>query len=333
MSQNKEMAYELTDIRYEYFERVALEIPHLKIKKNQITSLIGSNGSGKTTLLNLLAFLEKPTSGQVSFFTEDTKEKVQLELRRRVALVSQNAYLLRGSVLENVLLGLKFHGFSKALQIQQAEQAMEMVGISDFSDRNVRKLSGGEAQKVTLARALALQPEVLLLDEPFSYLDQSSIEQLEFLLAKLTNEFDTTVVLSTHDQLQGLVVASDCVSLLGGNVVNSPLLNLFYGEIEAHYFSTGKIDIYVPEDIKSGKRLVVDPAEIVLSNESLVSSIRNNFQGRVIAISEDKGRVWITVDAGEKFYVQITRQSLSEMSINIGSDIWVNFKSTTVKVF
>ena len=329
---SNDMAYHLKNISYEYDGKQVLDISDLAIRKNQITTLIGSNGSGKTTLLNLLAFLEKPASGDLSFFG-DLKGDSQLSLRRRVALVSQNPYLLRGTVLENIVKGLTFRGLSKHDQLQKASQAMDTVGIKEFADRNVKDLSGGEAQKVTLARALALQPEVLLMDEPFSYLDQKSTEQLEILLRKLTEEQNTTVVLSTHDHLQGMVLADAGISLISGRPVNTPLLNLFHGRVIDHYFDTEKIQIFLPVDIKTGKHIVVDPAEIVLSTDSLTSSMRNNFQGRVIAISEDKGRVWITINAGEKFHAQITQESLHEMSLNLGSDVWINFKSTSVKVF
>jgi tungstate transport system ATP-binding protein len=210
---------------------------------------------------------------------------------------------------------------------------MQTVGISEFADRNVKNLSGGEAQKVTLARALALQPEVLLMDEPFSHLDQESTEQLETLLLQQTKEQSMTVVLSTHDHLQGMVLADEGISLVSGRTVNAPLLNMFHGSVENHYFETGKTRIFLPEDIQSGKHIVVDPTEIVLSTSSLTSSMRNSFQGRVITISEDKGRVWVTIDACEKYHVQITRESLQEMSLNLGSDVWINFKSTSVKVF
>ena len=329
-----DLAYQLSNISYKYDGKRVLDIPELAIRKNQITSLIGSNGSGKTTLLNLLAFLEKPVAGELSFFGNDTTNISQLALRRRVAMVSQSPYLLRGTVFDNIVKGLKLHGLSKHDQNQQAEQAMHTVGITEFKDRNVKKLSGGEAQKVTLARALALKPEVLLMDEPFSHLDQKSSAKLEVLLRQLVEEQNTTIVLSTHDHLQGMVLADQGISLVAGRQVNAPLLNLFHGRVIDHYFDTGKIQIFLPEDIKIGKHLVVDPAEIVLSTESLNSSMRNNYNGRVIAVAEDKGRVWITIEsAGEKFHVQITRESLQEMSLNFGSDVWINFKSTSVKVF
>ena len=142
-----DLAYQLSNISYEYEGKKVLDIPELLIRKNQITSLIGSNGSGKTTLLNLLAFLEKPVAGELSFFGNDVTNISQLALRRRVAMVSQIPYLLHGTVFDNIVKGLKFRGLSKHDQDQQVKQAMQTVGIAEFKDRNVKKLSGGEAQK------------------------------------------------------------------------------------------------------------------------------------------------------------------------------------------
>ncbi len=345
MINNQDLAYHLSDLSYRYDNDFKLEISDLAIKRNQITTLIGSNGSGKSTLLNLLAFLQTPDQGELTFFDQklnqksnnQSDQKTVLSLRRNVALVSQNPYLLKGTVEENIALGLNFRGQPKTVQKSQIDQVLKQVGVSDFHHRNVKELSGGEAQKVSLARALILQPKVLLLDEPFAHLDQKSVESLENLLRSLMSTQNMTVVLSTHDQLQGMALSEEVISLMNGRIVNAPLLNLFHGHVDRqqdqHHFETGKILINLPKDISDGKHFVIDPIEIVLSNGSLNSSMRNSFQGRVIAIAEDKGRVWITVEAGEKFQVQITQESLQEMSLNLGSDVWLNFKSTSVRVF
>ncbi|MFK8069148.1 MAG: ABC transporter ATP-binding protein [Gammaproteobacteria bacterium] len=341
MINNQDFAYYLRDLSYRYDNDFKLQISDLGIKKNQITTLIGSNGSGKSTLLNLLAFLQIPDHGELTFFgqklTNKLDQKSALSLRREVALVSQNPYLLKGTVEENITLGLRFRGQTKQDQKTQIDQVLEKVGIKGFQDRNVKELSGGEAQKVSLARALILQPKVFLLDEPFTHLDQKSVETLESLLRSLVKDQNMTVVLSTHDQLQGMALSEEVISLMNGRIVNAPLLNLFHGYVDRqqdeHLFKTEKISINLPNDISDGKHIVIDPIEIVLSNGSLNSSMRNSFQGRVIAIAEDKGRVWVTVEAGEKFQVQITQESLQEMSLNLGSIIWLNFKSTSVRVF
>ncbi len=327
-------AYRLENVVFGYKnETPVLSIPKLLIKSKNITSLTGSNGAGKTTLLHLLAFLETPTSGHLHFFDEAVSPGDLLVLRRQVALVAQNPYLMKGSVMENILLGLRFRGVLKGQQQELARQALARIGMEAHADRDAGKLSGGEARKVALARALALQPRVLLLDEPFTHLDQGSVEQLESLLRRLQEDEAMTVVFSTHDHLQGMALADESISLMAGHPVDSPLLNLFHGRLSGNGFDTGRLHIQVPDDMGTGKHLVVNPAEIVLSTEALTSSMRNRFHGRVVAIAEERRRVWITVDAGEVFHAQITRESLRQLDLNLGSEVWVNFKSSSIKVF
>lgn len=333
MSAGNDLVYELENIQYEHNGKTVLDIPYLSVEKGQISVLIGGNGAGKTTLLNLFSFLQKPSQGQISFFGNRISPKEFTSLRRRVGLVAQNPYLLRGSVLDNVAMGLGFRGHSYSERMEKASQALDVVGIGAFHDREANALSGGEKQKVTLARALALKPEVLLLDEPFNHLDQQSIQQLEDLLKRCVSDRGVSIILSTHEQLYGMAMSDQLISLVAGRLVDAPLLNTYQGRVEKNYFSTGKISIFLPEDLITGTHLIIDPVEIVLSTEALSSSMRNSYQGRVIRIAEEQGRVWVTVDTGEKFHACITHKSLHEMALTLGSSVWVNFKSTSVSVF
>lgn len=326
--------YELRQVTAGYADKLVLDIPSLSIHKGRITTLFGTNGAGKTTLLNLLAFLSEPVSGEVLFSGKIVTGKQEgLRLRRKVGLIAQNPLLLRGSVLENVIRGLKFRGMKSTDSKRLAEHALDQVGIMQLLDRPCRSLSGGEAQKVALARSLALGPEVLLLDEPFTHLDQQSTEQISMVLTDCCRQQGMTVILTTHEHQFGIALADHVISLVAGRPVHSPLLNLYCGQVSQGSFDTGKINIVLPEDIVSGSYILVDPQELVLSLEPLQSSMRNSFQGRVVAIAEEHGREWVTVDAGERFHVQITRQSLEDLAVTLGSKIRVNFKSTAVRVF
>lgn len=317
-----------------YADKPVLDIPSLSICKGQITTLFGTNGAGKTTLLNLLAFLSEPVTGDVIYSGKKVAGKQHnLTLRRKVGLIAQNPLLLRGSVLENVIRGLRFRGVKRSDRKRLAERALDQVGITQLLDRPCRSLSGGEAQKVALARTLALGPEVLLLDEPFTHLDQQSTEQICRVLTDCCRQQGMTVILTTHEYQFGIALADHVISLVAGRPVHAPLLNLYRGRVSQGSFDTGKINIVLPEDIVSGSYILIDPQELVLSLEPLQSSMRNSFQGRVVAIAEQHGREWVTVEAGERFHVQITRQSLDDLAVTLGSRIRVNFKSTAVKVF
>ncbi len=212
--------FQLDHVQFAYSKKTVLDIEQLKIARGKVTALLGKNGAGKSTLLKLLAFLEKPQQGEIHFFTEDLATTSLFVLRKRVVMVSQKPYLLRGTVLENVLLGLKFRSIPIAAAIKQAQQTLEQVGISSLLDKQAASLSGGEAQKVALARALALQPEVLLLDEPFSHLDQGSIRQINFLIQQYVRQNNHTVIFSTHNHQHATENADNSIFLDSGKCVD-----------------------------------------------------------------------------------------------------------------
>jgi ABC-type sulfate/molybdate transport systems ATPase subunit len=214
--------YQLSQLQFSYSKKIILKIDQLDITAGDITALLGDNGAGKSTLLSLLAFLENPQQGRILFQNKEVNHASRLSFRKRVALVAQKPYLLKGTVLDNLLLGLKFRSISSTLAKQHAFDALDLVGISDFSDRHIKELSGGEAQKVALARALALQPDVLLLDEPFSHLDQESIKQLSQLIIDFSDNKQRSVVFSAHDKPQATALANQIITLSNGKNINKP---------------------------------------------------------------------------------------------------------------
>lgn len=208
--------YQFNHIQFAYSNKPVLNIEQLEITANSVTALLGSNGAGKSTLLKIMAFLEYPQRGNIQFFGKNSADTTPSLLRKRVVLVAQNPYLLRGTVIENVFLGLKFRGTPIKSAKKQAVKALEQVGISTFANRQVTKLSGGEAHKVALARALTLEPEVLLLDEPFSHLDQQSIKHLSQLITDFSKNNGGTVIFSTHDKSHATTVADNLICLVDG---------------------------------------------------------------------------------------------------------------------
>ncbi len=326
-------AYQLNNIIFRYKQRIALSLPKLNIESGQITALVGSNGSGKSTLLNLLAFLTYPEQGKIQFFDSAVTPKQQLLFRKRTGFLTQKPYMLRGTVLDNITLALKLRDTRKATRNNKAMAILEQLDIVHCVEQQAKNLSGGELQKVALARVLALDPEVLLLDEPFSYLDQHSSHSLESFIASYVQQSKRTLIFSTHNRLQGLALAKNVISLVNGKSVSTPLINLFQGTITNQSFDTGNITITLPDNISEGRHVSIDPGEIVISRQTLSSSIRNNYCGRIITINEEMGNVRITVDAKEKFHALITHQALSELNLNLGDNVWVNFKSNCVVVF
>src|SRR5207248_11101215 len=136
--------------------------------------VVGPNGSGKSTLLRVIGFLEEPTSGEVRVNGRSVPRAERLAARRRMAMVFQHALLARETVAANVALGLRFRGIARDDGAGRVTRWLERFAIAHLRDRDARSLSGGEAQRVALARALILEPDVLLLDEPFAALDPAT---------------------------------------------------------------------------------------------------------------------------------------------------------------
>lgn len=326
-------AYQLNNIKFSYNKTVALDLPELNIRAGKITALIGSNGCGKSTLLNLLAFLQKIQQGQVDFFYEPVSTKKAYSFIKHIAFVPQKPYMIRGTVEHNLTLPLKFH----RIKDDHKEKILTTLGklnITHLRRQQAKTLSGGELQKVALARAIITNPEVLIMDEPFSYLDHSSEHLLEHFFYQFVESNNKTLIFSTHNRLQGIAIADDVLSLVRGQVVKTPLINVFQGLIKNQLFDTGKIQIILPNYNEDYQHVSIDPHEIVLSRKPLISSMRNQYQGKVTAIINENDTIRVTIMvAGESFQVLITLQSFKELNISLGEQLWINFKSNSVLAF
>ena len=328
-------AYVLEDVAFAYGGRPVLRVPRLEIARGEIVALAGANGSGKTTLLHLLGFLEAPTNGRALFFGEEATPEKGLALRRRVGLLLQNPYLFHTSVLANVEYGLRVRGLSRRQARERARAALEQVGLSGFEGRRASRLSGGEAKRVALARVLALETEVLLLDEPLAHVDDHSARRMEELIGRLNLEEGRTIVLASHDLLRAQALAGRVLSFHEGSLVPTSLANVFRGAVtgDGAHFDTGRIIVSVGAADPRGTHLAIDPAGVVLSRQPLESSMRNTFQGRIVGIHEEGDAVRVEVDAGEHFRVRITAESLALLALHLGEPICLSFKSTATSVF
>jgi tungstate transport system ATP-binding protein len=192
--------FQLTSIQKRYGSRIALELDELTIWSGRIHVLTGANGSGKSTLLNILAFLAEPERGVVAFTGDRVmwKRRELNELRKRVTLLHQVPYLFAGSVFGNLAFGLKLRGIRGEALRERVADSLALVDLAGFEERDVKHLSGGEARRVALARALALQPEILLFDEPLANLDKHSAPVVDGIIASLA-EHGVTIVMATHD--------------------------------------------------------------------------------------------------------------------------------------
>jgi tungstate transport system ATP-binding protein len=192
---------ELKGINKSYGQAKILKDIDLTVEKGEIMALIGPTGSGKTTLLHLIDLLELPTGGSIVFDgipVTVLPEKEMLKARRRMAMVFQKPVMFKASVRENVSYGLKIRGKSKEEPVREALRA---VGLLGYESRDANTLSGGEIQRIALARALVLEPELLLLDEPTAHLDPKSAASIDRIIQDLSEQ-KTTVIMATHNMHQ-----------------------------------------------------------------------------------------------------------------------------------
>lgn len=197
----------------------------LTIEPGTPTIILGPNGAGKSLLLRLLHGLLEPASGKVQW--QGPAAQNPEALRFGQAMVFQKPVLLRRSVLANVLFPLTLRGMSRTARAQRAMAALERVGLQAVAQRAARVLSGGEQQRLALARAWALQPQVLFLDEPTASLDPAATRQVEEIVAGIASD-GTKVVMTTHDLGQARRLAGDVIFLHGGRITErSPAAEFF----------------------------------------------------------------------------------------------------------
>jgi molybdopterin-binding protein len=337
-------------------KRTVLDVPSLQVVEGQVLAVIGPNGAGKSTLLLAMARLIKLDSGQVLLRGQPIVPRHELEYRRRIALVLQEPLLLDDTVFNNLAIGLRLHGLPRPEIDQRVNHWLERLGIAPLARRKARTLSGGEAQRASLGRAFALQPDLLLLDEPFSSLDaptrQSLLEDLQSLLA----ETHQTAVFVTHDLDEALMLGHQVAVLLAGNLRQvgeprqvfsapaDPEVAAFVGvETVLPGRVTGQADGLVLVDLNGAQAeavgqaatgravyLCLRPEDITLwpAGDVPASSARNRLKGRITRLAPQGALVRVTVDCGLPLVALVTRPSAREMGLEPGLEVAASFKAS-----
>lgn len=210
---------ELSDITYQASNKTILNIPDFQIEAGDFLGIMGPNGAGKSTLLKVIAFLESRTSGEILYRGQVVPKGIpSLELRRKFSVALQQSLLLDGTVFHNIALGLKLRGLPKAVINEKVELWLEQFQISHLAKKNVQFLSGGEAQRVNLARAMIVEPEVLFLDEPFSALDFPTKIRLMEDFKQIIAGSGTTTVFISHDLMEIHYLTKTLAIIVNGEV-------------------------------------------------------------------------------------------------------------------
>lgn len=337
-----------------------LDISSLQVLPNEVLVIIGPNGSGKTTLLLCLALLMKPTTGDIKYSGQSILgERSKLQLRRRIAVVFQDPLLLNSTVWDNVTLGLSLRNVSKSEMQSRTQKWLERFGVANLAKRQARTLSGGEAKRVSLARAFSLEPEVLFLDEPFTALDSPTRQALLEDFEGVLRETKISTVMVTHDRNEALVLAHRVAVLIRGQirqvgtpdeVFNYPVDEEVAGFVEAGNILNGKVvsqneglavvetgsrEIEVVSNLPSGTKVTIclrheDVTLTLPSAESFTSSARNRFMGKVVRLFPISSQVRVTLDCGFPLVALITRRSLEGMGLKEGQEVIATFKASSI---
>ena len=236
--------YTLDRVSKRYDKRTVLKVEALSIIESEILALVGPSGAGKSTLLRLLAFLERPTEGEITWQNQIVDGRwPTLAARRNVTMVFQQPRLLKRTVLENIEYGLKLRGESVAHN-SRFETLVDALGISDLLHEKARNLSGGEQQRVALARALVLSPKVLILDEPTASLDPQNVALVEQMIKQENQQFGTTIIMVTHNIFQAKRISHRTGLVLDGRLQEVSDTQTFFENPrteEAKRFISGEI--------------------------------------------------------------------------------------------
>lgn len=209
--------YRLHDLQKSHGSTFTLHVHQLDVRRGEVLGLLGPTGAGKSTLLQLLVGLETPTSGDIRFDGSPfISTDLPLPTRRRMTLLHQRPVLLTGSVRLNVEYGLRLRGSQD--RSRKVEGVLDRLGLTKIALQSAQTLSGGQVQLVALARALVIEPEVLLLDEPTAHLDPAHVALVEKTIRELQQERRTTIVWATHHLFQARRVAVRTALLLNGQL-------------------------------------------------------------------------------------------------------------------
>ena len=338
--------------------RPILAVEELDVQAGEVLAVVGPNGAGKSTLIHVLALLERPSGGEVLFDGRPLRGSL-LPYRRRMAVVFQEPLLLDATVESNVGSGLILRGAPRDERERRVQHWLKRFGIEGLSGRSARTLSGGEAQRASLARALVLEPEVLLLDEPFAALDEPTRRALIDDLDRVLGETDTAAVFVTHDRSEALRLGDRVAVIIGGRIRQvGPPTQVFSAPADEEVAAFLGVETIVPGYVRSieGGLAVIDvsgrrveaaahaeadgevlvclrPEDVVVSpaeDHPGPTSARNRLPAVVRRVVNIGPLARVDLDAGFPLVALITKQSLEELSLDAGSRVAASFKATAV---
>ncbi len=348
---------EMTGLRHAYGPVTVLDVPRFSVFRGECLAVLGPNGSGKSTLLRIASLQERPCGGTISYRGEEVGRRNGLELRRRFVLLLQRPFLFAGSVERNILYGLKVRKVPGPEMRRRLDKAASLFSLGHLLGRDARKLSGGEVQRVNLARAFILEPDILFLDEPFSPLDAPTREELIAELDRVLHATGQTAVFVTHHREEAAYLGDRLAVLVGGKLLQegrteevfaSPAddeaarllghATLLKGVVEERrgdllVVSHGAHRILASGRAEAGSEvlLFVRPEDVLIARQRFESSVRNWFEGKVVEIAPSDRFALITLDCGFPLKALLTKASVEELGIGRGQSAWAGIKASSLR--
>lgn len=338
-------------------EAFSLSDIDINVSKGDYFVLIGKSGSGKSMLLEIITGIITPDNGSILL---NNKDIINTPIQKRnIGIVYQKPTLFpHMSVFDNIAYPLKIKKLKKEDIKNKVQKLAEDTEITNLLKRNISNLSGGEIQRVTIARTLATNPEILLLDEPLSFLDVQLRKGMLSLLRKL-NQKGQTIVHVTHDYEEALALSNKIAIIENGSIIQTGtpqdvfhnpksefvanfigISNFYKGKLlrsddnsELKVFETSEVKILTSTNENTGSEgyIIIPDEAITISNEELNSSSVNNFNGIIKDIYPNKLGIEIVIDIGIELTAKITNYSYERLQLDIGKKIWISFKASSIR--
>jgi len=336
-----------------------LDIDEMTVKKGEIFTIIGPNGAGKSTLLRITGLLESFNQGEIQIFGHMIGSKTDLYLRRKISFIFQSTVMYRMTVFENIAIGLNFRQKDRKTIKDKVNMWMEKLGISHLSSRKAAKISGGETARVSIARALVTEPELLLMDEPFSELDPLTRGNLIYEFKSLLSGITTIFV--THVRDEALILGDRLAFMEKGRILqqgtpyevfNHPVSEHVADFVGVETILEGSIDeikdnlvtiklpwgesIKATGNMKKGEKvkIFIRPENVIIAHEEtdFKSSLRNWYRGKITNLTDTGFYYRVELDCKFPLISYVTKQSVEEMNLKKEKIVKACFKATSVHI-
>jgi tungstate transport system ATP-binding protein len=352
---------ELADVKVRRGGVEVLDVPSFRLDAEEIVALIGPNGCGKTTLLLTTMGLIPRSAGRVLFRgAEIASDRAAMECRRRIAMILQEPLLFDTTVYENVAAGLRIRGLARTDVRKRVTACLERFALAPLAQRSARKLSGGEARRVSLARAFAVEPDVVFLDEPFANLDAPTRRAIIDDVERTVRDARMAAILVTHEQAEALRLADRIAVMDRGRIVQSAAPSTVMNDPANEFVASVLGMETIVEGViarRAGGQIIAavagkeidalaegepgDPVYCGIRPENVIlqaadpgrkTSARNVFAARVVGVSSAGPYLRVKLDCGFPLVAHVTPESSASLGLAEGAEVFASFKATAIHV-